>query len=808
MDLHCGEIFERIDSIIMEAKQGHIPENIQMKLLQILSFLKVHGKRLEIVSRERIESLYEAFNVFNSMLMNNTAENNGRHLLNELLELREKRWKIHENDQDFDLNELEIFDKKNLMNKDNKSISNEKNGTLPQIVQNKDMEKIPKTFNKCKAICKSSYSLANHSVAISYKENMSMKKELSIVEKKYTKFLSNDGQNMKIINWNNAVKFIESLYLRQHEPFLSLEEEKIFQNVIKIMNNNANRMDVSSQMIIDLLNTFIRDLLEKKTAIFNPNLKKEMKTFLKKQNCNKRNNMENALPMVNGSGQKELEPSTRTTSVSTKSRDLPVIFLAEKTNYPTSEFEKFNLCNHESISLDLNGSAEIFKKDIFVKGEPIVEEVFYREIFVERSFCSAIIGHSGSTILKIEHLTNCTIIMKPIVEELNHRNILIFGFTEDAVNAADSFIRFFIKFGVNLSNVKGFIFKPTKEDDLQTASLLFQYPVNLNEQLLGNVSSVKDLYKMRQVIERALDNLYYRNKFLINGKSSESSENIFEKKKTIHFRLTLCPDHEDNTVEFNRCEHVIYKDNFMKKSIINEIYENASNQHIFSILEAEYELRKTEKSEWMIKGISVEAFRKIADSSDSILYFIESAAGVKLSFNNENINLDKHEVVLLFMVSSTRKRLTSASKLIDFIGKHNLNFVWLDYEKTKPISNSMTSDYLTKNRMVNIFNEIRHLEIMDLNRLIKWAAFKCIKKRKTDEYKKNENLNVTLNGERKNATVAECVTKNFSNQELCNTIDLWKIMQLKKKLLQIQTTCSTKNVMKLITEAVLQEILH
>ncbi|KRY28761.1 putative KH domain protein [Trichinella spiralis] len=803
MDLLCGEIFEKIDSIIMEAKEGRVPENFQMKLLQILSFLKVHGKRLEIVSRERIESLYEAFNVFNSMLMDNTAENNSRHLLNELLELREKRWNIHKNDQDFDLNELEIFDIKNLMNKDIKCISKEKNGNLPQIVQNKDMEKIPKTFNECKAICKTS-----HSVAISYKENMPMKKELSIVEKKYTKFLSNDGQNMKIINWNNAVKFIESLYLRQHEPFLSLEEEKIFQNVMKIMNNNANKMDVSSQMIIDMLNTFIRDLLEKKTAIFNPNLKKEMKTFLKKQNCNKRNNMENALPMVNGSGQKELEPSTRTTSVSTKNRDLPVILLAEKTNYPTSEFEKFNLCNHDNILLHLNGSAEIFTKDIFVEEEPIVEEVFYREIFVERSFCSAIIGHSGSTILKIEHLTNCTIIMKPTVEELNHRNILIFGFTEDAVNAADSFIRFFIKFGVNLSNVKGFIFKPTKEDDLQTASLLFQYPVNLNEQLLGNVSSVKDLYKMRQVIEKALDYLYYRNKFLINGKSSESSENIFEKKKTIHFRLTLCPDHEDNTVEFNRCEHVIYKDNFMKESIINEIYENASNQHIFSILEAEYELRKTDKSEWMIKGISVEAFRKIADSSDSILYFIESAAGVKLSFNNENINLDKHEVVLLFMVSSTRKRLTSASKLIDFIGKHNLNFVWLDYEKTKPISNSMASDYLTKNRMVNILNEIRHLEIMDLNRLIKWDAFKCIKKRKTDEYKKNENLNVTLNGERKNAAVAECVTKNFSNQELCNTIDLWKIMQLKKKMLQIQTTCSTKNVMKLITETVLQEILH
>ncbi|KRY23865.1 hypothetical protein T12_1290 [Trichinella patagoniensis] len=810
MDLLCGEICERIDSIIMEAKQGRVPENLQMKLLQILSFLKVHSKRLETVSRERTESLYEAFSVFNSMLMNNTAENNGRHLLNELLELREKRWNIHKNDQDFDLNKLEISDKKNLVNKDIKSISKEKNENLPQIDQNKDMEKILKTFNEYKAICKTSYSLANHSVAISYKENMPMKQESSIVEKKYTKFLSNDGQNMKIINWNNVVKFIESLYLRQHEPFLSLEEEKIFLNVMKIMNNNANRMDVSSQMIIDMLNTFIRDLLEKKTTIFNPNLHKEMKTFLKKQNFNKMNNMENVLPMVNGNGRKELEPSTRTTSVSTKSRDLPVIFLAEKTNYPTSEFEKFNLCDHDSISLHLNGSAEIFTKDIFVEGEPIVEEVFYREIFVERSFCSAIIGHSGSTIIKIEHLTNCTIIMKPTVEELNHRNILIFGFTEDAVNAADSFIRFSIKFRVNLSNVKGFIFKPTKEDDLQTASLLFQYPVNLNEQLLGNVSSVKDFYKMRQVIERALDNLYYRNKFLINGKSSESvnSENIFEKKKTIHFRLTLCPDHEDNAVEFNRCEHVIYKDNFMKKSIINEIYENASNQHIFSILKAEYELRRTDKSEWMIKGISVEAFRKIADSSDSILYFIESAAGVKLSFNNENINLNKHEVVLLFMVSSTRKRLTSASKLIDFIGKHNLNFVWLDYEKAKPISNSMASDYLTKNRMVNILNEIRHLEIMDLNRLIKWNAFKCIKKRKTDEYKKNENLNVTLNGERKNATVVECVTKNFSNQELCNTIDLWKIMQLKKKMLQIQTTSSTKNVMKLITEAVLQEILH
>ncbi|KRZ79956.1 hypothetical protein T10_13332 [Trichinella papuae] len=809
MDPLGDEIFEKIDSIIMEAKQGRIPENIQIKLLQILSFLKVHGKRLEIVSRERIGSLYEAFNVFNSILKNNTTDNSVKQLLNELLELREKRWNIHENDRNFDLNKLEIFDKKNFVNNDIKSISKEKNGNLSQTIQNKVMEKIPEIFNECKIVYETSCCLTNYSSAIPDKENMPMKEELSIVEKKYTKFLSNDGQNMKIINWSNAIKFIESLYFRQHEPFLSREEEKTFQNVIKIMNNNANRMDVSSQMTMDMLNTFISALLEKKITIFNPTLYKEMKNFLKKQNCNKGNNMENALPMVNGSGQKGSELSTRTTSVNTKSTDLSVILLTEKTNYATAEFEKFNLCDHDSISLHLNESAEIFTKGIFVEKDTIVEKVFYREISVERPFCGFIIGHHGLTLLKIEHLTNCTIIMKPTIEELNHRNILIFGFTKDSVDAADSFIHFLIKFDVNISNVKSFGFKSMKEDDSQTTNLLFQYPANLNEQLLGNVSSVEDLCKMRQVIERALDNLYYRNKILINGKSSESNENIFEKKKKIHFRLTLCPDRENNTVEFNRYEQVIYKENFMKKSFINEIYENASNQHIFSILEAEYELRNRKKSEWMIKGISVEAFRKIVDSNDSILYFIENSAGVTLSFNDENINLGKREVVLLFIVSNTKKRLTSASKLIDFIGKNNLNFEWLDDGKNRPISNNMTSDYyLTKNRMVNILNEIRRLEIIDFNHLMNWNAFKCIKKKETDKYQKNENLNVTLNGKCKNSAVAECLTNNFSDEELREVVYLWKIMHLKKKMLQIQTICSTKNVIKLITEAVPQEILH
>ncbi|KAL1284426.1 hypothetical protein T4A_1434 [Trichinella pseudospiralis] len=806
MDSLGDEIFEKIDSIIMEAKQGRIPENIQMKLLQILSFLKVHGKQLEIASRERIESLYEAFSAFNSILKNNTADNSVKQLLNELLELCEKRWNIHENDQNFDLNKLEIFDEKNFVNNDIKSISEEKNGNLPQTIQNKIMEKISEIFDDCKIVYGTSCCLTNYSSAIADKENMPMKEELSIVEKKFTKFLSNDGQNMKIINWSNAIKFIESLYFRRHEPFLSQEEEKTFQNIIKIMNNNVNRMDFLSQMTMDMLNTFISALLEKKTTILNPNLYKEMKSFLKKHN--KENNMENVLPMMNGNEQKGSELSTRTTSVSTKSTYRPVILLTEKTNYATAEFEKFNLCDHESISLHLNESAEIFTKDIFVEEEIIVEKVFYREISVEKSRGGFIIGSHGLTILKIEHLTNCTVIVKPAIKELNHRNILIFGFTEDAVDAADGFIHFLIKFDINISNVKTFGFKSIKEDDSQTANLLFQYPGNLNEQLLGNVSSVNDLCKMRQLIERALGNLYYRNKILINGKSFESSKNLCEKKKKIHFKLTLCPDRENNTVEFNGYEQVIYKENLIKKRISNEIYENASNQHISSILEAKYELRKRKRSEWMIKGISVETFRKIVDSIGSILYFIENSVGVTLSFNDENINLDKREVVLLFIISNTKRRLTFASKLIDFIGKHNLNFQWLDDEKNKPISNNMTSNYLTKNRMVNILNEIRRLEIMDFNHLMNWDAFRCIKKKETNKFEKNENLNVTLDGKCKNATVTECVIKNFNDEELRKATYLWKVMQLKKKLLQIQTIYSIKSVTKLITEAVPQEILH
>ncbi|KRX57293.1 hypothetical protein T09_14815 [Trichinella sp. T9] len=789
------EIFVSIDAIIMEAKQGRVPENLQMKLLQILSILKVHGKRLEIVSRERIESLYEAFNVFNSMLMSNTAENNGRHLLNELLELREKRWKIHENDQDFDLNELEIFDKKNLMNKDNRSISNEKNGNLPQIVQNKDVEKIPKTFNECKAICKTSYSLANHSVAISYKENMPMKEELSIVEKKCTKFVSNDKRNMKIINWNNVVKFFGSLYLQQQEPFLSLEGRKIFQNVIKIMNNDANRMDVSSQMIINMLNTFIRDLLVKKTTIFNPNLHNEMKTFLAKQYCYKGYNMDRALLMLNGNGQKGSEVSIKTTTFSTKCRDLSVIFLNEMTK--ATQIEKFSLYREQGnddsgFGVELS---EIFTAKVSEEAETVIQPVFCRKIAVEKSLCEILFDIKGMLLKKLEHLATCKIILKPVVHGLNFREILIFGFTEDVLYVADKLMHIVMEFRIKLPKHENYSFKQIEKHNFQAANWHFEYPVNLNEQLLGNVSSSEDLAKMQQVIKHALDNLYYCKEFLLNGNMPQNY-GILKKKKRIHFRLIVCSDQEKGTDEFNNYELAICEKAVMKKDVSCEMLKNASNQHVFSALEAHYEaIRVYRRTEWMLKKISLDMLRKFIDVDGIALHFIESMAHVTLKFNKKDIAADNcgSEKFLLLIVSNRRKWLTCASKIIDVIENANLSFALF----LRPDGEQMIKNIVkVQTRIGCILNEIRDLQKSEINFLMKWNAFRYMKRNK-NSLKKEENLNIEdgfipvqcLSG---NEKIVEDTVEKIDEEELHNAIYLWKIQKLKQTLLKIQSEALAK----------------
>ncbi|KRX83607.1 hypothetical protein T06_3549 [Trichinella sp. T6] len=789
------EIFVSIDAIIMEAKQGRVPENLQMKLLQILSILKVHGKRLEIVSRQRIESLYEAFNVFNSMLMSNTAENNGRHLLNELLELREKRWKIHENDQDFDLNELEIFDKKNLMNKDNRSISNEKNGNLPQIVQNKDVEEIPKTFNECKAICKTSYSLANHSVAISYKENMPMKEELSIVEKKCTKFGSNDKQNMKIINWNNVVKFFGSLYLQQQEPFLTLEERKIFQNVIKIMNNDANRMDVSSQMVIGMLNTFIRDLLVKKTTIFNPNLHNKMKTFLAKQYCCKGYNMDRPLLMLNGNGQKGSEVSIKTTTFSTKCRDLSVIFLNEMTK--ETQIEKFSLYREQGNDDSGFGVqlSEIFTAKVSEEAETVIQPVFCRKIAVEKSLCKILFDIKGMLLKKLEHLATCKIILKPVVHDLNFREILIFGFTEDVLYVADKLMHIVMEFRIKLPKHENYSFKQIEKHNFQAANWHFEYPVNLNEQLLGNVSSSEDLAKMQQVIKHALDNLYYCKEFLLNGNMPQNY-GILKKKKRIHFRLIVCSDQEKGTDEFNNYELAICEKAVMKKDVNCEMLKNASNQHVFSALEAHYEaIRVYRRTEWMLKKISLDTLRKFIDVDGIALHFIESMAHVTLKFNKKDIAADNcgSEKFLLLIVSNRRKWLTCASKIIDVIENANLSFALF----LRPNGEQMIKNIVkVQTRMGCILNEIRDLQKTEINFLMKWNAFRYMKRNK-NSLKKEENLNIEdgfipvqcLNG---NEKIVEDTVEKIDEEELHNAIDLWKIQKLKQTLLKIQSEALAK----------------
>ncbi|KRY23845.1 hypothetical protein T12_12973 [Trichinella patagoniensis] len=795
MDPLGDEIFVSIDAIIMEAKQGRVPENLEMKLMQILSFLKVHGKRLEIVSRERIESLYEAFNVFNSMLMSNTAEHNGRHLLNELLELREKRWKIHENDQDFDLNELEIFDKKNLMNKGNKSISNEKNGNLPQTVQNKDVEKIPKTFNECKAICKTSYSLANHSVTIPYKENMPMKEELSIVEKKCTKFVSNDRRNMKIINWNNVVKFFGSLYLQQQEPFLSLEEGKIFQNVIKNMNNDANRMDVSSQMIIDMLNTFIRDLLVKKTSIFNPNLHNEMKTFLAKQYCCKVYNMDRALLMLNGNGQKGSEVSIKTTTFSTKCRDLSVIFLNEKTK--ATQIEKFSLYREQGnddsgFGVDLS---EIFTANVSEEAETVIQPVFCRKIAVEKSLCKILIDIKGVLLKKLEHLATCKIILKPVVRGLNFREILIFGFTEDVLYVAEKLIHIVMEFRIKLPKHENYSFKQIEKHNFQAANWHFEYPVNLNEQLLGNVSSSEDLTKMQQVIKHALDNLYYCKEFLLNGNMPQNY-GILKKKKRIHFRLMVCSDQEKGTDEFNNYELAICEKAVVKKDVSCEMLKNASNQHVFSALEAHYEaIRVYRRNEWLLKKISLDTLRKFIDIDGIALHFIESMAHVTLKFNKKDIAADNcgSEKFLLLIVSNRRKWLTCASKIIDVIENANLSFALF----LRPDGEQMIKNIVkVQTRMGCILNEIRDLQKSEINFLMKWNAFRYMKRNK-NSVKKEENLNIEdgfipvqcLHG---NEKIVEDTVEKINEEELHNAIYLWKIQKLKQTLLKIQSEALAK----------------
>ncbi|KRZ46271.1 hypothetical protein T4C_11734 [Trichinella pseudospiralis] len=538
--------------------RGRLSENIQMKLLQILCFLKVHGKQLEIASRERIESLYEAFTAFNSILKNNTADNSVKLLLNELLELCEKRWNIHENDQNFDLNKLEIFDEKNFVNNDIKSISEEKNENLPETIQNKVMEKISEIFDDCKIVYGTSCCLTNYSSAIADKENMPMKEELSIVEKKFTKFLSNDGQNMKIINWSNAIKFIESLYFRRHEPFLSQEEEKTFQNIIKIMNNNVNRMDFLSQMTMDMLNTFISALLEKKTTILNPNLYKEMKSFLKKHN--KENNMENVLPMMNGNEQKGSELSIRTTSVSTKSTYRPVILLTEKTNYATTKFDKFNSYRE----LD-------FPTNVFKEAETVTQPVFYRETVVEKSSCGVLIGIKGILLKKLAHLTTCKIILKPVV---------------NAMDTAGKLIHIIMEFRANLFKLEIYSFNQIEEHNLQPVNWIFYYPIKLNEQLLENVTSSKDLTKIQGVIKGALDSLYYCKELLLSGILPDNHD-ILEKKRNIHFRL-MCCDQEKETDDFNNYELVICEKTVMKKCISCKMLKNTLNQHVFSALEARY----------------------------------------------------------------------------------------------------------------------------------------------------------------------------------------------------------------------------
>ncbi|KRZ79938.1 hypothetical protein T10_191 [Trichinella papuae] len=793
MDPLGDEIFEKIDSIIMETKRGRIPENIQMKLLQILSFLKVHGKRLEIVSRERIESLYEAFSVFNSMLKNNTTDNSVKQLLNELLELCENKWNIHENNQNFDLNKLEIFGEKNFVNNDIKSISKEKNGNLPQTIQNKVMEKIPEIFNEYKIVYETSCCLTNHSSAIPDKENMPMKEELSIVEKKYTKFLSNDGQNMKIINWSNAIKFIESLYFRQHEPFLSREEEKTFQNVIKIMNNNANRMDVSSKMTMDMLNTFIYALLEKKITIFSPTLDKKIKTFLKKHYYCKGYNVDNILLMLNDSGQKGLELSTRTTTISTKCRDPFVVFLTEKTNYATSQIEKFNsyreLGNDDSAFG--NQLPEIFPTNVFEEAETVTQPVFYREIVVEKSSCGILIGIKGMLLKILEHLTTCKIILKPVVSDLNFRGILIFGYTKDAVDAADKLIHINMEFRANFSKLEIYPFNQIEEHNLQAANWFFHYPVNLNEQLLGNMSSSEDLTKMQHVIKSALDSLYYCKEFLLSGNMPENHD-ILEKKRNIHFRLIVCSDQEKETDEFNNYELAICEKTVMKKDISCEMLKNTSNQHVFSALEARYEfIRNFSRTEWMLKTISLETLRKITELDGIALHFVETMAHVTLKFNNKNIAADNcgSEKSLLLIVSNKQKWLTCASKIIDVIENANLSFaLFLPPDGEQMIKNNVKM----KTKMGCILNEIRDLQKLEVNSLIRWNAFRFMKKNRNSS-RKEENLNIEdefipehcLYG---NENIIEDTVEKSNDEELHYAVYLWKIQTLKKTMLKIQST--------------------
>ncbi|KRX98026.1 hypothetical protein T4E_1437 [Trichinella pseudospiralis] len=187
-----------------------------------------------------------------------------------------------------------------------------------------------------------------------------------------------------------------------------------------------------------------------------------------------------------------------------------------------------------------------------------------------------------------------------------------------------------MEFRANLFKLEIYSFNQIEEHNLQAVNWIFYYPIKLNEQLLENVTSSKDLTKIQGVIKGALDSLYYCKELLLSGILPDNHD-ILEKKRNIHFRL-MCCDQEKETDDFNNYELVICEKTVMKKCISCKMLKNTLNQHVFSALEARYK-------------------------------FIRNFIGKCGS-----------EKSLLIIVSNEQKWLTRASKIIDVIGNANLSF--------------------------------------------------------------------------------------------------------------------------------------